>query len=277
MRCVGVLTTEPSSGEAVRLVVEQLARAFDGEGNQADLVVAFASSHHAESLGKLGAILHDRGLTRHSLGCTGETIIGDGREVESGPAFSVWAAQLPGAEFRSIRIDNQADGIDGLKVNRRDEESILLLGDPFSFTPDPWLKKLDTEVPGLRVLGGMASGSQTPRGNRLLLDGQIYQEGAVGLVLGGLVALHPLVSQGCRPIGHPMIVTKADKNIIRELGRRPALESLRDIFEGTCRSKISSESRRGCTSAGSSTSIRRPSTAATSWSATSWEPTTRAG
>ena len=231
MRCAAVLTTEESSEVAVQVTLDLLARTFDNGANQADLVVAFASSHHAESLTKLGAMLHERGLTRHSLGCTGETIVGDGQEVENGPALSVWAAKLPGAELRAIRIDGAADGIDGLKRNRRDEETILLLADPFSFAPDPWLKKLDAEVPGLRVLGGMASASQAPRGNRLLLDGQTFEQGGVGLVLGGMVAVHPLVSQGCRPIGQPMIVTKADKNVIRELGRRPALETLRDVFE----------------------------------------------
>ena len=230
MHCVGVLTTEESGEAAVQQVVDVLAAKFSVE-EPADLVVAFASADHAECLERLGSVLHDRGLTRHSLGCTGETIVGDGREVESGPALSVWAARLPGAEIRAIRMSTHSDAIDGLKVSRRDEETILLLADPFSFSPDPWLKKLDAEVPGLRILGGMASGSQAPRGNRLLLDGQVYQEGGVGLVLGGLVAVHPLVSQGCRPIGRPMIVTRAEKNIIRELGRRPALEALRDIFE----------------------------------------------
>ncbi len=233
MRCASAFSTVESSETAVRDVVARLSETFDDGTNQADLVVAFASSHHAEALGMLGKVLHDSGLTRHSLGCTGETIVGDGREVEDGPALSVWAIKLPEAHFRAIRIDNRVDGegIEGLKENRRDEETILLLGDPFTFDPGPWLKKLDREVPGLRVLGGMASASQVPRGNRLLLDGQVWEDGAVGLVLGGMVALHPLVSQGCRPIGRAMIVTKAEQNVIRELGRRPALEVLREVFE----------------------------------------------
>ncbi len=233
MRCASAFSTVESSETAVREVVARLSETFDDGANQADLVVAFASSHHAEALGMLGTILHESGLTRHSLGCTGETIVGDGREVEDGPALSVWAIKLPEARFRAIRIDNRVDGdgIEGLKENRRDEETILLLGDPFTFDPGPWLKKLDREVPGLRVLGGMASASQVPRGNRLLLDGRVWKDGAVGLVLGGMVALHPLVSQGCRPIGRAMIVTKAEQNVIRELGRRPALEVLREVFE----------------------------------------------
>jgi small ligand-binding sensory domain FIST len=39
----------------------------------------------------------------------------------------------------------------------------------------------------------------------------------------------PVVSQGCRPIGEPYVVTKADRNIILELGGRPALDRLREI------------------------------------------------
>jgi small ligand-binding sensory domain FIST len=40
-----------------------------------------------------------------------------------------------------------------------------------------------------------------------------------------------VVSQGCRPIGRPLIVTRAERNIVHELGRRPALEVLNEIFE----------------------------------------------
>ena len=43
--------------------------------------------------------------------------------------------------------------------------------------------------------------------------------------------MRTVVSQGCRPIGHTMIVTRAERNIIRELGRRPALEVLREVFD----------------------------------------------
>ena len=51
------------------------------------------------------------------------------------------------------------------------------------------------------------------------------------MLLGGPVSVRTVVSQGCRPIGHTMIVTKAEQNIIRELGRRPALEVLREMFQ----------------------------------------------
>src|SRR4029079_11327612 len=85
--------------------------------------------------------------------------------------------------------------------------------------------------PGVRIVGGVGSASQVPGGNRLLLDGAVYTDGAVAVEFGGPLTLRSVVSQGCRPVGRTMIVTRAEKNIIRELGRRPALEVLREIFE----------------------------------------------
>ncbi len=42
----------------------------------------------------------------------------------------------------------------------------------------------------------------------------------------------PLVSQGCRPIGEPLTVTKAESNVVYSLGARPAYEALESAFEG---------------------------------------------
>ena len=229
MRCAAALSTNRDSEAALREVVDRLAEGFDGE--PADLAMVFASIHHADILVRLGAELTARGLGRHVLGCTGETIIGEDREVEGQPALSAWAIRLPEAELRPIRVDSSDDGLDALQGFAAGPDSILLLGDPFSFAPDPWLQKLGAVAPGLRAMGGMASASQVPRENRLLLDGRVFEDGAVGMVLGGGVSVRTLVSQGCRPIGRPMIVTKVDRNLIQELGRRPCLEVLREIFE----------------------------------------------
>jgi small ligand-binding sensory domain FIST len=48
----------------------------------------------------------------------------------------------------------------------------------------------------------------------------------VAALLGPGVELESVVSQGCRPFGQPLVVTKADHNIIGELGGRPALGRL---------------------------------------------------
>jgi small ligand-binding sensory domain FIST len=46
------------------------------------------------------------------------------------------------------------------------------------------------------------------------------------VLLGPGVEVETVVSQGCRPFGDPLVVTKAENNLIVELAGRPALERL---------------------------------------------------
>jgi small ligand-binding sensory domain FIST len=94
------------------------------------------------------------------------------------------------------------------------------------------LRRVADERPGVRVFGGMASGGSAPGQNRLVLDDDVRLKGAVGFALRGDLSVRSVVSQGCRPIGRTLIVTKAERNLIQELGRRPALEVLQEIFDG---------------------------------------------
>jgi small ligand-binding sensory domain FIST len=59
-----------------------------------------------------------------------------------------------------------------------------------------------------------------------VLNHQVFTDGAVGVIIGPGVTLSSVVSQGCRPIGRPLAVTKAERNIIYELAGQPALHRL---------------------------------------------------
>jgi small ligand-binding sensory domain FIST len=52
----------------------------------------------------------------------------------------------------------------------------------------------------------------------------------VGIGLTGRVALRTVVSQGCRPIGEPLTVTRAEKNIVFELAGRPPMKILQEML-----------------------------------------------
>ena len=51
----------------------------------------------------------------------------------------------------------------------------------------------------------------------------------VVLVHGG-VTIRSLVSQGCRPIGEHFVITKAERNVIQELGGVPAYQRLIEVY-----------------------------------------------
>jgi small ligand-binding sensory domain FIST len=105
-------------------------------------------------------------------------------------------------------------------------QALILLADPFTFPVDLLLRSLAAERPGLPVIGGMASAARAPGGNRLALNEQVFSDGAVGVLIGPGVTVSSVVSQGCRPIGRPLAVTRAEGNIIYQLGGQPALQRL---------------------------------------------------
>jgi small ligand-binding sensory domain FIST len=97
---------------------------------------------------------------------------------------------------------------------------------------DLFLSQVNEVSPGVRVLGGMASGIRARGECRLLHDGGAVNQGAAGVLLHGPVGLRSIVSQGCRPIGRPLVITRAEDNIIYELGGRPSFERLKELWEG---------------------------------------------
>ena len=231
MRCASALSTDRDTKKAFSEIVDRVADGLGGEPGT--VAVAFVSRHHADLLGRLGSLVRERGIASHVLGVTGESIVGTGREVEGEPAASLWAIRLPASiAIRPLRLT--WGPVSNLPLEARSwgeaGRTVLLLGDPFSYPADRLFEAMEKAAPGLRVVGGMASGSNTPGGNRLLLNDEVFPDGAVGLALDGPIEVRTVVSQGCRPIGRPMIVTKAEENVIRELGRRPAIDVLRETY-----------------------------------------------
>src|SRR5690606_30582468 len=112
-----------------------------------------------------------------------------------------------------------------------EQRLLLLLADPFTFPVDALLRRLADEHPDVAVLGGLASAGRGPGGNHLVLDGAVHDDGAVGVLLPAGAPVRTVVSQGCRPIGEPFTVTGSERNVLTELGSRPALDRLREILE----------------------------------------------
>jgi small ligand-binding sensory domain FIST len=237
MPFAAALSTAP---EAPRALDEACGPVRDRLGDGADLAVVFFSAHHADGAERIGRAVRERLAPRCLLGCVAETVIGNGREVEAGPALSLWAARWPRpvtlTPFHLV-LERTADGPslmgrpDALAGPESPGGAALLLGDPFTFPADLFLQQTNELTPGLPVLGGMASGVGGPGECRLVLDGAVHDRGAVGALLGGPVGLRWVVSQGCRPVGRPLVVTRAEDNFILELGGKPPLEQLQELWQ----------------------------------------------
>jgi small ligand-binding sensory domain FIST len=207
---------------------------------KADLVVAFVSPHFSDEYDRIPAMIRSELGGGMLVGCSAGGVIGGGSEVEDAPAVSLTVASLPGVEITPFHVDGQAipepgDRAGWKAVVRRpleDEPSLVLLPDPFSCPAERMLTSLDAAYPNSAKIGGLASGAQRPGGNRLYLGPNAYAGGAVGVALSGNLAVDAVVAQGCRPIGEPMFITGCRDNLLLELDGRPAVDVLKDLFEG---------------------------------------------
>ena len=229
-----------TSSDSLRAADEVSARALADLHGKPDLAFVFFSPHHTSVAAEMATRLHEALGPGCLLGCQGEAIVGNDREVENGPALSLWLARwnrpVEQTPFH-LTLEETSDGHsllgwpDDLQHADPAESAILLLGDPFSFPADGCLHLVNEDFPGMRVVGGMSSGGQQPGQGALLLGAQVVTEGAVGVLLQGGVTVRTVVSQGCRPIGRHMIITKARDNVILELGGKPALVQLQQLWE----------------------------------------------
>ncbi len=208
-----------------------------GEG-PVDLVVVFFGAHHVSAASTIAEALKGRLAPGCLIGASAHGVITSEHEVETGPALTVIAARLPGVELKPFILANEiwAEAADDALAFTRaapgisGAELVMLLGDPFSLDIEGVLSAFNRHASGLRVVGGMASAGARPGANALMLNDWTASDGGVALAFKGALRVDVIVSQGCRPIGPPLEVTRADGNVVIELDGQPALERAEQVL-----------------------------------------------
>lgn len=75
---------------------------------------------------------------------------------------------------------------------------------------------------GVPIVGGAASDELKFEKTFVFHNDKVVEEGAVALWIGSEKPLHVVVRHGWKPVGFPMLVTRAEGTEIMELGGRPA-------------------------------------------------------
>jgi small ligand-binding sensory domain FIST len=210
----------------------------DLDGAMPHLVLAFVSPDHDSAAANDALAAAFPGAT--ILGASARSVIGAGREVEEAPGLALAAARLPDVAIHPFHLrGDELPAVEDAPVWWRERlglahgaaPSFLLLADPFSCDAEALVGGLDASFPGAAKIGGLASAAAEPRGNSLLCAGRVVDDGVVGVALHGELAVDTIVAQGCRPIGHPLFVTRARDQLLFELdGRKPA-DVLQALFD----------------------------------------------
>jgi small ligand-binding sensory domain FIST len=227
-------STAESTSEAVEAVVRDLRAHL----NNVDLAAVFFTGHHAAESEDLVERLWLELDPQALVGCSAEGVIGGEVEIERSPGIAVLAGALPNVRIHPIHIatDDWRDLLgapDDLRERLgvgEETRAIIGLGDPWTTPLQQFMQALDALAPQAPLVGGMASAARARGENVLVRNDQTFDEGFVGMSFSGPVQVQTVVSQGARPIGRPLLITKAHDNIIEQLGGKSAMEVLREII-----------------------------------------------
>ncbi|MDF1809022.1 MAG: FIST N-terminal domain-containing protein [Phycisphaerales bacterium] len=249
IKLVTALSTREDPIDAALQVADRIKQQMESAPS---LLMVFATIHHSRRMGMIADTLRDRLGSEHMLGITASGVVSGSTEIEDGPGLSVIACRFPGVGIKPFWIDHlsprdsveeRAAGLADRIGATQDMKAAFFFADPFSVP----LVKLIPALSASRVqvvsdsgrvdsigtiIGGMASAGTKANTNTLLLDGEIRNSGAMGVTLSGNIQVDTIVSQGCRPIGQPMVITKARGNLILELAGANAVDAIRGVVQG---------------------------------------------
>lgn len=210
---------------ALDAALEALARSGS---DHADLVLVFATGDaYAASHEMLHAVRRVTGA-RVVIGCSGAGVLTERREVEGESAVAVLAVSDERLVATPFLVEDQAQAGLGADIARQvgatlaEGGCLLALPDVAGLDPRALLTGVEAELGPVPVVGAVAAG--TPL--FVLYNADAAQGGLAGVALSGPRCVIG-VAQGCTPIGDPYVITRAEGNVVLEIGSRPAVDVLK--------------------------------------------------
>jgi len=199
------------------------------------LAFVFFSPHHTSKADLIARMIREELCVEVCLGCSGEGVIADHEELETAPALTLWASSLPRARLTPLRLAfsqiHDQIHMPGWPDSSAESSTFILLADPFTTPMHDVLSLMSDRYPNGQAIGGLAGGGRGPGDNRLMQNGEVFDGGVVGVQISGPIAIRTVISQGCCPIGERYVVTRAEQNMVFELGGKPAITRLQEVFE----------------------------------------------
>ena len=231
-----VFSQEPESFEAGRWAGDAVIKNLAPRPVRAVLVFATMNHDHPAVLQGLRQAL---GPDVRLFGCTAQGVVSNGDIAENGFALAVMgfggsSLRSATAMVREVQSHSQEKG----RALARDVRQSLG-GEPnlAILFYDP-LCGLDVEIllKGIRqelacpLVGGGASQPWGPRiGTWQFLETDVFSHGAILLGLAGPFSVDLGNTHGCTSVGWSTTITRADGNKILEIGKKPAIELMKEI------------------------------------------------
>ena len=208
------------------------------KASRVDLGLVFASPQYFDDAAQMLEVLRVHAQVPLLAGCSSSSLVAGAQEMEEDAGLVLGLYSLPGAKLDAVRFtQDQVEESKGPAywqiendIHPQQTNGWLCFADPFHLDCESWLRGWNEAYAPLPILGGLASGDHSAQRTQVYLNGEVYEQGGVGISVGGEVALASVISQGCAPIGETWTITRAERNLIHEIGNRPAYEVLAETF-----------------------------------------------
>lgn len=199
---------------------------------QADFALVFATIPHAALYPQMLERIAATTRTRHVVGCSAMGIVTSDGEIEDEPAIAVLVMAsdtVVATPFlvRSLRQHGAlaARRMAAMLANTCSSRDLLMLfPDTLNLQAGPFLDGLCRAWPGVAAVGGGASENGTHMHTYQWCGTEVASDAVCGALFSGRINRTIGHTIACYPIGEPLLVTRAEGNVIFELGGRPAYE-----------------------------------------------------
>lgn len=229
------LSGDSKTHHAIEKVVERAMSLLDGR--PADWVLVFSTVHHFPKFRMMLEKISERTGTGNVIGCSGHGVLTEEGEIEGAPGIALLAVSSPSLKATPLierpihgRAEDAALAVARwAKPHILKNSALLLLPDTYHLESDVFFNELENKLGPLPILGGGASEDGSHGRTYQFCQGRIESNAMVGMLLAGTAFVDIRMTQACRPLGEPLIVTRAEKNVIYELGGRCAFDVFAEV------------------------------------------------
>ena len=218
-------------------VIEAAEEALAECGDQPTCGFVFVSTSWLPQINEVLDLIRLHGRVPLLVGTVGAGLIGRRQEAEGAAGMSLLLVRLPETTLTPVSITSrQIEESSGpaywqMETGLAPEEvdAWIVFANPFAPGLERWLAEWNVAFPHAPSIGGLASGGSDASEHALLLDGKATDVAVLALAVKGR-KIRTIVSQGCKPVGEPFTITRAEENLVYALGSRPAYEVLSETF-----------------------------------------------
>jgi small ligand-binding sensory domain FIST len=232
---VGQSSNPSTERAAEQAALEAMAQAGI---SQADAAVVFFTAEHAPHSRSLVSALTRVTHSDRIVGSSGAGILTGAGEIEGHHGVAVLVLVSDQMQSRPFLFEplREHDEEVGTKIGQMvgtDQSSLLaLFPDTYNGQPNQLLRSIERKIGFVPVVGAGSSESGMAQATYQVCGEQCQSNSVAGLQFSGSFEAVIDITQGCQPITEPMVITKAEGNLIFEIDNRPALEVFAKLLKG---------------------------------------------